>query len=73
MLDLQFLQMDFIIKMINLIVAVLVFLTFLRIFDKITGVDFKTTFKRVQDEAVAFSLYRGLLLIAGAILISSII
>lgn len=69
----NFLGLDFIIGLIRVLVAVLLIVVVLRLFDKLTGTNFKETFKKVRNDAQAFALYRGLLLIAAAILIGSIL
>ena len=68
-----FLVFDFFLKLFYVVVAFVIMRLALRAFDKYTGVDFKKSFKGVQDDPKAFALYIGCRLLAIAILISSII
>ena len=68
----SFLLFDFLIKLFYVMVALGITRLALRAFDKYTGVDFKKSFKGVQDDPKAFALYIGLRFLGIAILISSI-
>lgn len=69
----SFLLFDFLIKLFYVIVALGIMVFILRGFDRLTGVDFKDSFKKVTEDGKAFSIYTGLRFIGIAILISSII
>lgn len=69
----NFLGIDFLLGLLRVLVAVILIVAVLRLFDKLTGTNFKESFRKVREDAKAFAHYRGCLAIAAAILIGSIL
>ncbi|UTJ05381.1 hypothetical protein [Arcobacter roscoffensis] len=69
----DFILIDFMLKLLAVLVALGVLIVALRAFDKYTKVDFKNSFEGVRNDPKAFALYIGLRFIGVSILISSII
>lgn len=69
----SFLLFDFITKLVYVLVALGIMTLVLRAFDRLTDVNFKESFKGVQNDPKAFAIYIGLRFTAISILISSII
>ena len=69
----NFLLVDFVIKLFYIVMALIVMRLLLRWFDKVVGIEFKESFKKVSQDGKAFALYIGLRFIGISILISSII
>lgn len=68
-----FIVQDAIFKLFFVVMALVIAVLTLRKFDKLIGIDFKNSFKKVEQDAKAFSIYIGLRFIGIAIIISSII
>ena len=68
-----FILQDAFFKLLFVVMALSVAIVTLRKFDKLIGIDFKNSFKKVEENAQAFSIYIGLRFIGIAIIISSII
>ncbi len=68
-----FILKDALFRLFFVVMALVVAVIALRMFDKLIGINFKESFKKVEQDGKAFSLYIGLRFVGIAIIIGSII
>ena len=67
----EFLAIDFLIKLFYALITLVMFFAVLRYRDKVIGIKFKESFKRIEKDGKALAIYFGSTSIAVAIIISS--